>query len=170
MAYSAVPRIELNNDGTVELYVSVYGYDEGSPVEISGYITQASGSVGYFIAVQEIPRVDADEEVLLKFTVPISPGRLVMGEAVTVIVRVTDAWVTVLEPMASAESSSWRKQSTTTFAAPGKPSPDVPAETPPDVPAETAQADVSVVYSPVGPGKRWRPPRGYGLAGRLDPA
>lgn len=154
MAYSAVERIELNDDGTVELYVSVYGYDEGTPVEISGYITQVSGAVGHFYAVQEIPQVDPAESVLLKLTVPISPGQLAMGEAVTAIVRVTDAWITTLNPTASAESSSWKAQKYTAFAVPAKPSPAVPAEPPP-----------AAAWSPLGEGKRWRPPRGGWLAG-----
>ena len=130
MANSEVSQLELNDDGTVDLYVSVYGYDAGTPVEISGSITQASGAVGAFYAIQEIPWVDLNESVLLKFTVPISPGRLAMGEAVTAIVRVTDTWITTLNPTTSAESSSWKAQKYAAFAVPAE-SPPAGAESPP---------------------------------------
>ena len=40
MSNSAVSRIELNQDGTINLMVDVYGFDPGAPVEISGQATQ----------------------------------------------------------------------------------------------------------------------------------
>lgn len=55
MPYSQVPRIELNQDGTINLLVNVSGFDPGTPIEISGQATQDNGAVATFYSVQKMP-------------------------------------------------------------------------------------------------------------------
>jgi hypothetical protein len=88
MANSEVVRVELKEDGSTNLYLEVWGYDAGTPVEISGTIIQASGTAGSFYEVQQIPSHGRDVGVILMVTVP---TRLVTGEPVTAVVRVADA-------------------------------------------------------------------------------
>ena len=61
MGYSQVPRIQLNNDGTISLEVNVSGFEEGTPVEISGQATQENGAVAAFSSVLKMPEHKDDE-------------------------------------------------------------------------------------------------------------
>ena len=58
MPHSAVPRIELNEDDTINLDDQRRWFREGTPIEISGQVTQDNGAVATFYSVQECP-VDA---------------------------------------------------------------------------------------------------------------
>src|SRR6516225_10071000 len=49
--HSAVSRVELNHDDTINLVVNVYGFDAGTPIEISGQATQTNGAVATFYSV-----------------------------------------------------------------------------------------------------------------------
>jgi hypothetical protein len=123
MAYSYLERVESNADGSTALFLQVSGYEAGAPVEISGTITQPSGTAGSFCGVQLIPSsVNPGDPAILVVTVP---TRLTTGETVTVIARVTDAWVTVLDP--SAESVSSRFPGTAWRQGPAPPGEPVPA-------------------------------------------
>jgi hypothetical protein len=66
--------------------------------------------------------------VILVVTVP---TRLATGETATVIARVTDAWVTVLEPTAPADSAAWKVPWVPGPAAPGEPVPAAQGESVP---------------------------------------
>lgn len=146
MAYSAVERVESNADGSTALYLQVSGYEAGIPVEISGTITQPSGTAGSFCGVQLIPSsAYPGGPVILVVTVP---TRLATGETVTVIARVTDAWVTVLDPAADSASSIFPG-----YQAPPawKPGPAGPGE-------------------PVPAADTWRPVRSSRFYGSLPPA
>ena len=60
---SQVPRIQLNDDGSLSLLVNVYGFDKGTQVEISGEATQANGAVAVFYSTLEMPEHEDDESV-----------------------------------------------------------------------------------------------------------
>ena len=55
MSNSQVPRIQLNQDNSISIEVNVYGFDTGTPVELSGQATQANGAVATFYQVQATP-------------------------------------------------------------------------------------------------------------------
>jgi hypothetical protein len=94
-----VPRIVLNQDDTISIQVNVYGFDAGEPIEISGYVTQENGAVSAFYSVQEVPAHDQDGAgIWIKSVQAASPSQFVPGFPITVIVRVTQAWVTTLDP------------------------------------------------------------------------
>ena len=55
MPHSAVSRIELNQNNTINIIIDVDGFDKGTPIEISGQVIQDNGAVGTFYSVQEFP-------------------------------------------------------------------------------------------------------------------
>ena len=98
MPNSHVPRIELNQDDTINLVVNVYGFDAGTPIEISGQATQANGTVATFYSVQNMPASEEGSAVLRVESVPaVPPTEFVAGFPVTVVVRAAEAWITTLE-------------------------------------------------------------------------
>jgi hypothetical protein len=110
MAYSEVPRIALNQDGKITLYVNVGGFKPGTPVEISGYATQTSGAVATFQSVQIMPNpndpndphydpnYDPNYGVIMPVTdVPVIGPPFEPADPVTVIARAADVWITELE-------------------------------------------------------------------------
>jgi hypothetical protein len=97
MGFSEVPRIELSRDGTVTLFVSVGGFRVGTPVEISGYATQANGAIATFQSVQLMPSGDPVEGVILLVSgVPVVGSTFTADEPITVVARAADAWITTL--------------------------------------------------------------------------
>ena len=54
---SQVPKIELNHDGTITLYVDVYNFEAGTPIEVSGQATQMNGALPprYFFQAIDAP-------------------------------------------------------------------------------------------------------------------
>ena len=98
MGYSQVPRIQLNNDGTISLEVNISGFEEGTPVEISGQATQENGAVTAFSSVLKMPEHKDDEDVLVTLdSVPVSaPKKFVAGFPITVVVRAAETWITTL--------------------------------------------------------------------------
>jgi hypothetical protein len=98
MGFSEVPRIELSRDGTVTLFVSVGGFRVGTPVEISGYATQANGAVATFQSVQLMPSGDPVEGVILLVSgVPVIGSTFTADEPITVVARAADVWITTLD-------------------------------------------------------------------------
>ena len=98
MGFSEVPRIELSQDGTVTLFVNVGGFRVGTPVEISGYATQANGAIATFQDVQLMPSGDPVEGVILVVKgVPVIGSTFSPQEPITVVARATDAWITRLD-------------------------------------------------------------------------
>jgi hypothetical protein len=98
MSFSEVPRIELTKDGKVTLYVNVGGFKVGTPVEISGYATQANGAIATFHYVQPMPVGDlVDGVIMVVKDVPVFGPPFEAREPVTVIARAADAWITKLD-------------------------------------------------------------------------
>jgi hypothetical protein len=103
MVNSEVPRIELNPDDTISLEVQVYGFDVGTPVEISGQATQENGAVAAFYSVQEMPPHSGESAALwVKSIRAVSPKEFTADFPITVVARATEAWITTLEPDAGS--------------------------------------------------------------------
>jgi hypothetical protein len=98
MSNSEVPRIELNGDGTVTLYVKVGGFDEGTPVEISGHATQTNGAMATFRDVQTMPANSAQGAILVVRDVPvIGPKGFTAGDPIIAVAQAADVWLTKLD-------------------------------------------------------------------------
>ena len=55
MSLSQVSEIELRDDGSIALTIEVFGFEAGTPVEISGNATQANGAIATFYDIQNLP-------------------------------------------------------------------------------------------------------------------
>jgi hypothetical protein len=98
MGYGKVPKITLNKDHSITLYVRVFDFEEGTPVEISGQATQANGAVATFYKVLPMPDSGADGAVLkVPSVVAAPPNNFAAGFPITVVARATAAWITTLE-------------------------------------------------------------------------
>jgi hypothetical protein len=98
MPHSEVPNIELNQDGTINLYINVPDFDEGTPIEISGQATQANGAVATFYSVQVMPRHGTQDAPLAVRSVPaVPPNKFAAGFPITVVARAAEAWITTLD-------------------------------------------------------------------------
>jgi hypothetical protein len=98
MGYGKVPRITLNKDHSITLYVTIFDFEEGTPVEISGQATQANGAVATFYRVLEMPDSDADGATLeVPSVAAVPPNNFAAGFPITVVARATAAWITTLE-------------------------------------------------------------------------
>jgi hypothetical protein len=99
MPNSEVPRIELNGDGTVTLYVRVGGFDAGTPVEISGHATQTNGAMATFRNIQIMPANSGQGAILVIPNVPvIGQNRFAAGDPIIAVARAADIWLTKLDP------------------------------------------------------------------------
>jgi len=111
MSNSQVPRVELNPDGSISIQVSVYGFDEGTPVELSGQATQANGAVATFYQVQATPPHDGETvDLWVSSVAPVPPNKFDAGFDITVVVRATEAWITTLDKDATSSGFISRKQ------------------------------------------------------------
>jgi hypothetical protein len=97
MPYSEVPRIELNQDGTVTIFVNIGGFRVGTPVEISGYASQANGATATFRDIQPMPPESAPGEgaIVVVKNAPVI-GTFMAADPITVVASAADAWVTTL--------------------------------------------------------------------------
>jgi hypothetical protein len=102
MPYSAVPRVELNKDGTINLAVNVDGFEAGTSIEISGQATQMNGAVATFYSVQAAPAEGTPLEVT--FVPVLGENEFAPGFPVTVVARAAEVWMTVLEPDTGSEA------------------------------------------------------------------
>jgi hypothetical protein len=98
---SEVSRIELNQDGTINLEVNVYGFDAGTPVEISGSATQINGAVASFYSVQQMTK---SPSVPVGPVAAVPPNAFVPGIPVTVVARAAQVWISTLEEDTSPEA------------------------------------------------------------------
>ena len=96
MSYSAVPRVELNKDGTINLAVNVDGFEPGTSIEISGQATQMNGAVATFYSVQKVP--DKGPVVGVTSVPVVGANEFAAGFPVTVVARAAEVWMTTLEP------------------------------------------------------------------------
>ena len=99
MSHSEVPRIQLSDDGTVTFFVNVYGFDPGTPVEISGHATQANGAVATFHEIQPMPTTHdpAEGVIMVVRGVPVIGSTFTEEEPVMVVARAADVWITKLQ-------------------------------------------------------------------------
>jgi hypothetical protein len=98
---SEVLRVELNQNGTINLVVNVNGFDPGEPVEISGEVTQtqADGTVAVasFYSVKQMPSGNLPVRVEGVAAVPgnnFDPGS---PSPITIVARAAQVWTTTLE-------------------------------------------------------------------------
>jgi Animal haem peroxidase len=96
MSLSAVSKVELSQDGTINLVVDVYGFDKGTPIEISGQVTQANGAVATFYDVQEMPREET-ATLIVGHISAVPPNKFAEGFTITVVARAAEAWITTLD-------------------------------------------------------------------------
>jgi Animal haem peroxidase len=116
MTNSEVPTVQLNTDGTISLVVDVYGFDEGTPIEISGQATQENGAVASFYSFLEMPKHESGKSAPVTLhDIPISSPqkKFVAGFSITVVARAAEAWITTL---AGVENDSDNPTITTEIA------------------------------------------------------
>ena len=143
MSNSQVPRIELNKDGSLNIQVNVYGFDGGTPVELSGQATQANGAVASFYQVQATPAHDGETVALwVKSIAVVAPSKFVAGFPVTIVVRRRPGllpWTRTRTPTlprkspgSGALSGAWKSSNFgwAVTPAPSKTSPATPAPPP----------------------------------------
>lgn len=96
MPNSEVTRVELNTDNTINLVVNVAGFAAGTPVELSGQVTQENGAVATFYSVEQMP--PSGEIHLPSLTVvPNQNRKFDPGFAVTVVARASEVWISTLQ-------------------------------------------------------------------------
>jgi hypothetical protein len=76
-----------------EIHVQTDSFEPGQEVEVSGYVTQASGAYAAFNVTMRIP-LDANPTAKLNVQLPYMD--LQEGEDVTVVTRVAEVWPTTL--------------------------------------------------------------------------
>jgi len=87
------PRVELNTDGTINLVVNVVGFATGTPIEISGQVTQDNGAVATFYSIQQMP----EGGVVRVGRLSVVPDKnFAAGFPITVVARAAQVWITTL--------------------------------------------------------------------------
>ena len=95
MPHTHVTEIELRDDGTLALTVEVFGFEVGTPVEISGNASQLNGAIATFYHLQNLPAAGPGGGSLL--TVTSAPAaKFAAAEMITVVGRATKIWGSVL--------------------------------------------------------------------------
>jgi hypothetical protein len=84
------------DDGAIALTIQLSRFSPGTPVEISGYVTQASGTFANFYQLSQVPPPDSPESPA-NLIVSLPPTPLVADQDITVIARVAEVWTTVLK-------------------------------------------------------------------------
>jgi hypothetical protein len=99
MAYSEVPRIELNQNGTVTFFVNIGGFRVNTPVEISGFATQTNGATATFRNVQPMPPESAPGAgaIVVVTSVPVIGPAFTAQDPIMVVAQAADVWVTKLD-------------------------------------------------------------------------
>jgi len=93
-SYSHVTRIDQRDDDTVVVHVQTDSFKPGREVELSGYLTQGFHYAA-FNRMKYIP-FDAKPGEAVELPVELPAMRLEPGKDVTVVVRVAEAWPTLL--------------------------------------------------------------------------
>jgi hypothetical protein len=98
MPLSEVPSIQLSADGTkITLHIRITGFHPGTPIELSGYATQANGSIATFNQIVQAAQSCDGEEMFTVTDVPVNgKDGFKPGEPITVVTRATDAWISTL--------------------------------------------------------------------------
>lgn len=105
MPLSKVNKIELNKkDGTLNLKVGVVGFDADAPIEISGEVTQTSGTVATYYAIRTMPKVPPNTDgtpgeavVTVESVSAVPPNKFDPGQPITVVSRAAEVWITTLD-------------------------------------------------------------------------
>ena len=97
MSHSWVPNIELNQDGTISLYLTVEGFDEGTLIELSGQATQTNGAVASFYSVQAVPALTG-KRAAMEVKAVRTVKTFVAANPITVIARAAEVWITTMQP------------------------------------------------------------------------
>src|SRR6267378_2451748 len=97
-SHSAVSRVELTENDSINLAIDVYGFDKGTQIELSGQVIQDNGAIATFYSVQEMP-ANADKEATLPVTSisAVPPNKFVAGFPITVVARAAEVWITKLD-------------------------------------------------------------------------
>jgi hypothetical protein len=95
MSHTEVPEIGLRDDGSIALTVEVFGFEVGTPVEISGHATQPNGAIATFYDFQNLPAAEPGGGSFLTVTA-VPTTEFVAGEVITVVGRAAKIWGTVL--------------------------------------------------------------------------
>jgi DNA-binding SARP family transcriptional activator len=106
MSHSWVPSVELNQDGTISLYLTVEGFDQGTPIEISGTATQTNGAVASFYSVQAVPAASSGQGAPMAVKSIPTVSKFVDSDPITVIARAAEVWITTLQPGAPDRTGS----------------------------------------------------------------
>jgi len=93
-SYGHVTRIDQRDDNTVEVHVQTASFAPGQEVEVSGYLTQGYRYAA-FNRTKYIP-FDAKPGEPVELPVELPAMHLEPTEDVTVVVRVAEAWPTLL--------------------------------------------------------------------------
>ena len=97
-SHSAVSRVELNEDDSINLAIDVYGFDERTKIELSGQVIEDNGTIATFYNVQQMP-ANGDKEATLKAMSisAVRPNKFVKGFPITVVARAAEVWITKLD-------------------------------------------------------------------------
>ena len=98
MPLSAVSRVELNEDNSINLEINIEGFDEETYIEISGQAIQDNGAIATFYSVQEM-KPDSDKKATLTVAsiLAVQPNKFVKGFPITVVARAAEVWITKLD-------------------------------------------------------------------------
>ena len=95
MPHTQVPEIELRDDDSIAITVEIFGFEAGTPVEISGHATQPNGAIATFYNIQNLPPASHGGGSFVTVTAIPSP-KFATGEMITVVGRAAKIWGTVL--------------------------------------------------------------------------
>jgi hypothetical protein len=98
MPYSAVSRVELNEDNSINLEINIDGFDKETYIEISGQAIQGNGAIATFYSVQEM-KPDSNKKATLTVASisAVQPNKFVKGFPITVVARAAEVWITMLD-------------------------------------------------------------------------
>jgi hypothetical protein len=103
MSDSFVTSAELTTDATgtqIALTVQVDNFESGKTVEISGHATQGDGAFANYYDLKQVPAADPNNgghKIVTVTTRPIPPNQFGQDQEVTVVLRVSMVWATVLQ-------------------------------------------------------------------------
>ena len=81
----------------IVLAIRVNEYPENEVLEISGYATQSNGALAVFNDIKPVPRRNPDgTDYMYVKAFPSPPRQFMKGHAVTVVLRASRVWTTVL--------------------------------------------------------------------------
>ena len=105
MPYSAVSRVELNDNDSINLEIDISGFDKETYIEISGQAIQDNGAIATFYSVQEMkPDNDKKATLTVASISAVPPNKFVKGFPITVVARAAEVWITKLDSDTTADA------------------------------------------------------------------